>query len=65
MSSDETVDIKPSRVNIVTAEAGDTADSMAARMRVPDKPLETFLLLNGLEPASGLEQGAHYKVVVD
>ena len=34
-------------------------------MSVPDRPLETFLLLNGLEPASGLQPGEHYKLVVD
>ena len=65
LSADETVDVKPARLSIVTADGDDTPDKLATRMNVADKPLETFLLLNGLEPSSGLQPGAHYKVVVN
>ena len=44
---------------------GENADGMARRMATPDKPLETFLLLNGLAPGASLKFGEAYKVVVD
>lgn len=65
LSPGETSTIKPARLDIVAAGANDTPDAMAARMNVPDKPLESFLLLNGLSPDSGLQPGEHYKLVVN
>ena len=62
---DEAQAIKPTRITVITADAGDTPDSLAGRMAVTDKPLEFFLLLNGLESASGFRPGEHYKLVTE
>lgn len=59
----EALALQPLRLRIVTASAGDTAESLAARMAVPDRPLERFLILNGLERGSALRPGQGYKVV--
>ncbi len=56
--------IKPLQLSIVTAEAGDTPESLGNRMAVPDHPLETFRVLNGME-AGPLQVGQHYKIVVE
>jgi predicted Zn-dependent protease len=34
-------------------------------MAVADRPLEQFLLLNGLEPGAALKAGARLKIVVE
>jgi predicted Zn-dependent protease len=65
IAPDEAQAIKPTRITVITADAGDTPDSLASRMAVTDKPLEFFLLLNGLESASGFRPGEHYKLVTE
>jgi predicted Zn-dependent protease len=55
---------KPLRLKVVTVAAGDTADHMAQRMAT-DRPLERFLLLNGLEAGQALKAGDRVKVVVE
>ena len=57
--------VKPLSIGLATAKSGDTAASVSNRMVVPDKPLETFELLNGLAGASGLTPGERYKLVVE
>lgn len=56
--------LAPLRLQIVTAQEGETAEHMGARMAV-DRGLERFLLLNGIERAGPLEPGARYKIVVE
>jgi predicted Zn-dependent protease len=53
------------KIAIVTAGEGDTPTAFAARMVVPDRPLEHFLLLNGLESGAKLTIGQRYKIVVE
>lgn len=53
------------KIAIVTAGEGDTPTAFAARMVVPDRPLEHFLLLNGLESGAKLTVGQRYKIVVE
>jgi predicted Zn-dependent protease len=65
LSSQEAATVHPAHIDIVTAQAGDTADSVAARMAVSDRPLEHFLLLNGLEKGGPLQAGQRYKIVVE
>jgi predicted Zn-dependent protease len=65
LSSQEAGAVRPSRIEIVTAGAGDTAEAMAPRMAVSDRPLEHFLLLNGLERGGALQPGQRYKIVAD
>ena len=34
-------------------------------MAIADRPLDHFLLLNGLEPGASLKPGERYKIVVE
>jgi predicted Zn-dependent protease len=61
---DEARQIRPLRLQIVTAQEGDTAQRLAERMPV-DRALERFLLLNGLERGGPLKAGERYKIVVE
>jgi len=61
---DEARRIRPLKLKIVTAQRGDTAQSMAAQMPI-DRPLDRFLLLNGLERSGPLRAGERYKIVVE
>lgn len=54
---------RPLRLRIVTAGEGESAATLASRMAVQDRPLELFLLLNGLDRASSLTPGQRYKIV--
>lgn len=65
LTAQEAAAVHPARIEIVTAQSGDTADGIAARMAVADRPLEHFLLLNGLEKGGPLQPGQRYKIVVD
>ncbi len=56
--------IKPLKLHVVTAQRGDTAQALAARMPV-DRALERFLLLNGLDRSGPLTAGERYKIVVE
>jgi predicted Zn-dependent protease len=38
---------------------------MARRMALADRPLEQFLLLNGLDKDAALKPGVRYKIVVE
>ncbi len=51
-------------IRIVTAESGDTPDTMAARMAFLPQALDQFLILNGLERGASLAPGQRYKIVV-
>ncbi|WP_159729186.1 hypothetical protein [Methylosinus sp. Ce-a6] len=62
---EETLDVRPLRLSVVTAGAEDTVETMAQRMVVPNRPLEYFQLLNGLEQGSRLTPGERYKLVVE
>ncbi|MGP9821827.1 M48 family metalloprotease [Salinarimonas sp. NSM] len=50
------------RVRVVTAGAGDTLESLAARMQV-ERPVDTFRALNGLIDHTRIEPGRKYKIV--
>jgi predicted Zn-dependent protease len=65
LSTKEASEAHPARIEIVVAQPGETADSLASHMAVTDRPLEHFLLLNGLEKAGPLMAGQKYKIVVE
>ena len=65
MKEEEEKDIKPLRLSIVRPPSGERAEEVARRMVIADRPLEHFLLLNGLEAAGPLSAGESYKIVVD
>jgi predicted Zn-dependent protease len=56
---------KPLRLKVITVQAGDTIDKLAAKMEVVDRPLERFRVLNGLEPGEKLKPGDQAKIVVE
>ena len=57
--------MKPLRIAVVQAPAGENAESFARRMVVPDRQLERFLVLNGLERGAALKAGQRYKLIVE
>jgi predicted Zn-dependent protease len=65
LSPQEASEAHPARIEIVVAQPGETADGVASRMAVTDRPLEHFLLLNGLEKGGPLLAGQKYKIVVE
>jgi predicted Zn-dependent protease len=65
IAGDEAQRTRPLRLTIVRADDGDGANKLATRMAVPDRPLEHFLLLNGLEAGAPVKAGERYKLVVE
>ncbi|HEX2554920.1 MAG TPA: M48 family metalloprotease [Microvirga sp.] len=64
VTPEEAREVEPLRLALVTAQPGDTPASLSARMAT-DRPLERFLLLNGLDAAAPLEPGRRYKIAVE
>ncbi|MGV7031246.1 M48 family metalloprotease [Methylobacterium symbioticum] len=60
----ETAALRPLRLQVVTAASADP-DELARRMAVPDRALERFLVLNGLERGATLKVGEAYKIVTE
>lgn len=56
--------VKPRRLSVVTVKSGDTLATLSKRMAYTDKPLERFLVLNGLTSSSKLVPGQKIKLVV-
>ena len=65
MTQSEIEQAKPLRLRIVTVTPGDTAERMAGRMPLVDRPLERFLILNGLNQGDALTPGEKVKVVTE
>jgi predicted Zn-dependent protease len=60
---EEAAEARPLHVQVVTAQPGETSDSIAERMAVSGRPLDQFLILNGLERGAATPAGQRYKVV--
>jgi predicted Zn-dependent protease len=56
---------RPLRIKIVTAKAGDTPESLAARMGGVDRALDRLRVLNGLDAKSSIKAGEKFKIVVE
>ena len=65
LSNEEAGRLSPLRLKVITASEADTAQTMAGRMALSDRPLEWFLLLNGLDRPGPLKGGARYKIVTE
>ncbi len=63
LSDAERAAIKPLRVRIVMARAGDTIAGLAARMKDVDRAEELLRILNGFGPGSSLSAGQKVKIV--
>ncbi len=62
---DEAKQARPLRVEVVRVARGDTPERLASKMAVPDRALERFLVLNGLERGAALKPGDLVKTVVE
>jgi predicted Zn-dependent protease len=65
LSTAEANGIRGKKISIVTVKAGDTIDSLSARMAFPDYKRERFVTLNGLDPEQALTPGRLVKLVVN
>ena len=66
LTKEESGTARPLHLELAVAGGADTAQSLAQRMGgSSDKPLELFLLLNGLEPGEPLKAGESYKIVAE
>ncbi len=57
ISAAEASAVKPRKLAVVTVKSADTLQSLSKRMAYADKPLERFLVLNGMTSASRLTPG--------
>ncbi len=64
MTQAEIARAKPLRIHLVTVQPGDTPERLASRMGT-DRPLERFLVLNGLNAGAALTPGQQVKIVVE
>ncbi len=62
MSAEEAAQLRPRRIRVVAAVAGDTPQSMAART-AGDNPLDPFLMLNARSADQPLRPGELVKIV--
>lgn len=65
VSTSEVQAVKPLRVRVVKVGFNDTPEKLAARMMVPDRQLELFNILNGLEPGAKLNYGDRVKIIAE
>jgi predicted Zn-dependent protease len=55
--------VKPRLLDVVTVKAGDTVQSLAAKMAYSDAKVDRFLVLNGLQAGEALTPGQKVKLV--
>jgi predicted Zn-dependent protease len=65
VSPEEVREARPFRLAIAVAQPGDSSETLAARMAVPNRALDYFLLINGLSPHEPLQVSERYKIVVE
>ena len=65
MSLQESEQVHPLRLKIVTVGPKDTVQSLAHRMATGDHSLDRFRVLNGLGPHDGVKPDTKVKIVVD
>ena len=64
MSLAEIERTRPLRLKVISVQRGDTVERLASRMAT-DRPLERFLVLNGLTQNAVLSPGEQVKIVVE
>ena len=65
MSESEISQARPLRLHVVSVQHGDTAERIAARMPLVDRPLERFLIINGINQGDPLKPGDKVKIVTE
>jgi predicted Zn-dependent protease len=63
LKPEEAAEAHELRLQVITAQPGDTAQTLAKRMPFEDRALAQFLVLNGFEHETPLTSGQHYKIV--
>jgi len=63
ITAQEAAAVKARKVDVVTVKAGETIDTLSARMAFDDLRKERFLTLNGLTASSALKAGDKVKIV--
>jgi predicted Zn-dependent protease len=63
VSIEEANHIHPLFIAEVTASEATSAEILAGQMAISDRPLEHFLLINGLEKGGPLQKGEIYKII--
>lgn len=63
MTEAEFGDLSPLRVRVVDVKQGDTVERLAERMAVPDRQVERFRVLNGLDIDAELVPGQRVKII--
>ena len=56
--------VRSRKLAVVTVKKTDTLQSLAQRMAYDDRPLDRFLVLNGLAATSRVVPGARVKLIV-
>jgi predicted Zn-dependent protease len=56
---------RPLRIKVITAQPGDTVESLSHRMAGVDRPAERFRILNGLDVHAQIKARDRVKIVVD
>jgi predicted Zn-dependent protease len=56
---------RPLRIKVITAQPGDTVESVSHRMAGVDHPVERFRVLNGLDAHAQIKARDRVKIVVD
>jgi len=65
MSLQESAQVHPLRLKIVTVGPHDTAETLAHRMATADHSLERFRVINGLGPHDAVKPGMKVKIAVE
>jgi len=65
ISTDEAAHIHPLFIAEIKAQEGMKAENIAGQMATTDRPLEHFLLINGLEKGGQLKTNEIYKIIRD
>ncbi|WP_424362220.1 M48 family metalloprotease [Methylocystis parvus] len=53
------------KISVISSAPGDTTESLATHMTTPNRPLEYFRLLNGLDESEQVVAGERYKIVTE
>jgi predicted Zn-dependent protease len=65
LSAGEAAQLRPQRIEVISAQSGDTVDSLASRMAFDDYRVERFLVLNGLKRGDRLQAGQLVKIIAE
>jgi predicted Zn-dependent protease len=65
LTTTEATEVRPQRIAVVKVKGGDSIASLAARMAVPNRAVERFLVLNGLGADAQLKANDRVKLIVE